>query len=242
MILAAVFVVVAAALVCWRREGSSARLGRVASPWDERGARAQPGAASDGGVPLDRLVTEVATMLRSGAPPAAAWARVGVLADMSGVPDAQALRARSIESVPRRSPGRRQERGVAVRSSASVGRASDLAHERRVDGVIAGCRVAADVGASLAPVLDGVAAAVVRAREGEARRSAALAGPQATARLLGWLPAGGLGIAVLMGADLGAALTRGGLVTTSVIAGAVLMVAGRRWSGRLVRDAAAARG
>lgn len=220
------------ALMCWRRCGSSARLGSVA-PGAGGAGRAQGDEAADA-VPLDRLVTEVATMLRSGAPPATAWARVGVLADMSGVPDAHALRARSAERDTRRWPALRRPRGVAG--------AREVAHARRVDGVIAGCRVAADIGASLAPVLDGVAAAVVRAREGEARRSAALAGPQATARLLGWLPVGGLAIAALMGADLAGALSGGGLVTTSVMVGAGLMVVGRRWSGRLVRDAAAARG
>lgn len=226
--LAAALVALSAALVTWRRRGSAARLEAVARPV-VAGEPAPAGRDADPGVPLDRLVTEVATMLRAGAPPASAWARVGVLADMSGVPDAQALRARCAGG---------PSTGRARWWVRPVDRPSP---DRHVAGVVAGCRVAADVGASLAPVLDGVAAAVVRAREGEARRAAALAGPRATARLLGWLPVGGLAVAALLGADAGSGTGRG-ITTLSVGLGVVLMVAGRAWTRRLVRDAAGVHG
>lgn len=227
--LASILVAVTAALVAWCRRDSAARIDAVARP-RAVGSSSRDRRGGDAGVPLDRLVTEVATMLRAGAPPASAWARVGVLADMSGVPDAQALRARCAD-------------GAAQGWARVLARSARApSPDRHVVGVVAGCRVAADVGASLAPVLDGVAAAVVRAREGEARRAAALAGPRATARLLGWLPVGGLGVAVLMGAGPGSSGAGQGVTTVAIGAGALLMLAGRAWTRRLVREAAGARG
>ena len=62
------------------------------------------------------------------------------------------------------------------------------------------------------------------------------------ARLLGWLPVGGLGVAVLMGAGPGSAGAGQGVTTASIGAGALLMLAGRTWTRQLVREAAGARG
>lgn len=229
ILLAATLVALTGALVAWCGRGSAARLDSVARPGGTAAA-AREGQVVDAGVSLDRIVTEVATMLRAGAPPASAWARVGVLADMSWIPDAQALRARCTDG-PARGRTRRRVRSAGSPSA-----------DQHVAAVVAGCRVAADVGASLAPVLDGVAAAVVRAREGESRRAAALAGPRATARLLGWLPVGGLGVAALLGAGPGSPASGQGVTTASVGVGVLFMLAGRAWTRRLVREAAGARG
>jgi tight adherence protein B len=79
----------------------------------------------------------------------------------------------------------------------------------------------------------GVRAEVAAADE----RSSALAGPQATAQILGWLPAGG----VLLGAAVGANPVHA-LVGTSAgrlcaVAGLGAWLSGRLWCRALVRAA-----
>ena len=129
IVLASVLVGATAALVAWCRRGSAARIDAVARPRAVASA-SRDRRGGDSGVPLDRLVTEVATMLRAGAPPAAAWARVGVLADVSGVPDAQALRARCAD-------------GAAQGWARLLARSARApSPDRHVAGVVAGCRVA----------------------------------------------------------------------------------------------------
>ncbi|MHA7276934.1 type II secretion system F family protein [Arthrobacter sp. HLT1-21] len=95
-------------------------------------------------------------------------------------------------------------------------------------------------GAPLADVLGRYAAQLDQSLDAAAARATALAGPAATARLLGWLPFFGLGLGYLTGAQPLAILLGSvpGLVLLGV--GVSLMVLGRLWSGRLV--AAAAKG
>lgn len=95
-------------------------------------------------------------------------------------------------------------------------------------------------GAPLAEVLGRYAAQLDQSLDAAAARATALAGPAATARLLGWLPLFGLGLGYLSGAQPLAVLFGSvpGLALLGV--GVSLMLLGRLWSSRLV--AAAAKG
>ncbi len=152
-------------------------------------------------------VSQVGALLRSGASPARAWSRA------LGVPvDA--------EGVPDREA-----------LAAAVGGA------RPARAVVAAARLARDVGAPLGGVLEAVGAALVAQAEADAEREASLAGPQATARVLLWLPALGVVLGTALGADPLATATDGGLGTAAVLLGVLALLAGRAWTRRLVAAA-----
>jgi len=156
------------------------------------------------------VVTQVGSLLRSGAAPRAAWERaVGVRVDAAGVPRPTDL-APHVGGLP-------------------------TAH-----ALVAACRLAVEVGAPLASVLDEVAASAAADAEARAERDAALAGPRATARVLLWLPAVGVLLGYVLGADPLGTATDGGLGTAGVLLGVLLLLAGRVWSSRLVERARAA--
>ena len=96
-------------------------------------------------------------------------------------------------------------------------------------------------GAPLAGVLGRYAAQLEASLDQQAARETALAGPQATVRLLTWLPLGGLGLGYLLGADPVAVLTGTPLGWLAAAAGAALSLIGRFWSRALVRQAAGSR-
>jgi len=98
-------------------------------------------------------------------------------------------------------------------------------------------RLALELGAPLAEVLDEVAAGVADDESAEAERRAALAGPATTARVLVWLPAGGVLLGFALGADLVGVALDGGLGSASVVGGVALLLAGRVWTRLLVRAA-----
>jgi len=98
-------------------------------------------------------------------------------------------------------------------------------------------RLARELGAPLAEVLDEVAVGVADDEAAEGERRAALAGPTTTARVLAWLPAGGVLLALALGADLLAVATDGRLGTASLGLGLVLLGLGRVWVQVLVRAA-----
>jgi tight adherence protein B len=152
-------------------------------------------------------VAQVAALLRSGSDAASAWTTVlGVRCDAAGVPRVGGLRTWG--------PG-----------------AVDV---RQVGGMVAAARLAAEVGAPLARVLDDVGEALAAADDARAERDAALAGPLATARVLLWMPAAGVGLGYALGANPVGTLLGGGLGTLSLALGAVLLEAGRRWTRILV--------
>jgi tight adherence protein B len=66
---------------------------------------------------------------------------------------------------------------------------------------------------------------------------AELAGPQATVKLVTWLPVGVVVLAQGLGFDILGALLGNLLAQLSVIAGVVLLVVANRWSNRMVRAA-----
>jgi tight adherence protein B len=209
-----VLMALAARLVLGPRPRGAGALGLGRADGRAVGGAARP--VGRGAVALGRqgsepavAVAQVAALLRSGAEPAAAWATVtGARCDAAGVP-----------------------------------RAGDLmvlgggARARQVAGVVAAARLAVEIGAPLARVLDDVGEAMVASDEARAERDGALAGPRATARVLLWMPVAGLGLGYALGADPVRVLVGGGLGTTALVLGALLLEAGRRWTNALV-DAA----
>ena len=197
------------------------RAGRLAGRLDATGdglARASgarphaPGPGPSGAPPpeLVAAVSAVAGALRSGADPATAW-----------------------------------ERGLGVSTVGGVPSPADLVHRFPGDlasaaAVLAAARLAVEVGAAPAQVLDRVAATLTREAEAAGQRRAALAGPLATARVLAWLPALGLVLGATLGADPVAVLLGGGPGTALLVLGSVLTGIGRRWTARHVRVATAA--
>lgn len=93
-------------------------------------------------------------------------------------------------------------------------------------------------GAALAGVLGRYAAQLESGLDSEAARETAMAGPQATVRLLTWLPAGGLGLGYVLGGDPLAVLLGSPLGWLAGAAGVALSLVGRFWSRALVRQAA----
>lgn len=102
---------------------------------------------------------------------------------------------------------------------------------------MAAARTATTVGAPLASVLDRIAESVALDEECEGELRAAFAGPRSTATVIGWLPALGLAVGVLLGADPLRVLVGGGLGTVAGVVGLLLLVAGRLWTGALLARA-----
>lgn len=129
-------------------------------------------------------------------------------------------------------PAGRQQREGADRA---VARALAAAWASLADCI----DIARVTGAPLAGLLDRFAAAQADARDADAARAVALAGPAVTVRILRWLPAAGLGLGMLMGTDPLRVLTTTpvGWVLATLAAG--LMVAGHLWVRRLLTAAAA---
>jgi len=106
--------------------------------------------------------------------------------------------------------------------------------------VVAATRLARSAGIPLAEVLDSLVR-VERARaEAARRRHAALAGARASARVLGWLPAVGIGLGLLVEPRTAAVLLGTPFGWALLVVSALLVWLGRWWMRALVRAAAAA--
>lgn len=190
-------------------------LGKVAPGWlvGQRPRDARPS--------VQVLVTQVAGLLRGGASPGQAWQLLGdVRVDRIGTPD---------------------EDDLLVLVAGGSGRAGEVDRARRqVAAIVAACRLAGEVGAPLASVLDAIVAALVSAARAESERAAALAGPRSTARVLAWLPGIGAVLGMALGADPLGLFVAGGLGAAAPMAGLVLVGVGHRWTTRLVARARAA--
>jgi tight adherence protein B len=130
--------------------------------------------------------------------------------------------------------------GVTVRPD-GIPTPADLLHltsdAAQARAVVAACRLAQQVGAPIAPVLDSIVATLVAAAESAAERDTALASPRSTARLLLWLPAAGAVVATVLGAGPVQLLLGGGPAVLAPVAGGLLLAVGRWWTRRLVQAA-----
>lgn len=198
----------------------TSRLRPLSPPGPPRRVRDDQGVPGEGG--LAGALLEVSSMLRAGAAPSDAWALV------LGSP------------VPDRVPTVGQLTGVAGQDRA-VGRARGSPGPP-LEAVVAAARVADQLGAPLATVLDQVAAAITAQAEAAADVEAALAGPRSSARVLAWLPLLGVLLGTALGADPVGVLLGGGPGTVAGVLGLVLVLVGRWWSRSLLRRAGRAGG
>ena len=168
------------------------------------------------------VTTEVASRLRAGASPEAAWTAT---VDRLLGPDPPGPQDPGADGVP---PALQRLLGHC---------AADPAAAAAAQTVVAACRLTHSLGAPLAEVLDRCATTVTEAEEARDARRVALAGPRSTARILAGLPLLGLLLGAGLGADPLAAATDGGWGTASVLLGLVLLVLGWRWTRALVAAA-----
>lgn len=129
--------------------------------------------------------------------------------------------------------------GVEVTADGVPSAASLLLLDGGLDvrAVRAAGRLAADLGAPLAEVLERTAVALAKDSEVETQRRVALAGPRSTVRVLTWLPVLGVVIGAGLGADVLAVALDGGIGTGSVLGGVALLLLGHRWAGALLAGA-----
>jgi tight adherence protein B len=185
--------------------------GRWVSRWVSRCWRWRHRSADGPGGPAGRAIAVVealATQVRAGASPEAAWQLALELVDGRRPDDPTQMAASG--------PGREEESDSAWRALGAAWRLSE------------------ETGAPLANVLDRLAAGLRQELEVEAEVEASLAAPRATARLLAGLPLVGVALGELIGARpvgvlLGTALGRG-----CALAGLLLAAAGQVWTRALV--------
>ncbi len=223
-----------AAAVAVVRPPTGARSGRVVSR-APHGAQALPRRPRRGparrspGPDVASVLIEVAARLRAGSPAEEAWRRA--LAGR-GI-DSTAGWPHGSEPVTRGVPAQAPEARWASRGAGGPWGF----REPQLVAVRAATRLARRSGAPLADVLERCAVGIAEAGRAESARRIALAGPASTARLLGWLPVGGLLLGWGMGADPLATLLDGGAGTAAALAGLGLVLLGRRWTAALVASA-----
>lgn len=187
---------------------------RMPWPLGRRGVRPDLAASASA---VDRL----AVLLEAGIAPPSAWRHLARSGDPVAV---------------RVADGDPLGHEIVARILAAAG--SSPAQERVAWRVVAASwRVATEAGSPLAPALRELAASLRSLAQTARDIEVALAGPTATARVVLGLPVVGTGLAALLGVD-----ALGALVTTPpgwacLVLGAVLIVLGARWTGRMVRGA-----
>lgn len=155
------------------------------------------------------LVEDLATQVRAGAAPDAAWR---VVAELRQLDEAAGERPRE-----------------TLRRLASQARAPAA-----VAALHAAWALSEDVGAPLADVLQTVAGSIRQDAEVEADIEAALAAPRSTARLLAALPLAGIGLGELIGAHPVQVLLTTAIGRVCAVVGLLLAFAGQWWTRRLV--------
>ena len=181
-------------------------------------------------------VLRLAVLLQAGVTPARAWshlasagdaaARMVVAAADSGLPLTAAIALAGRGERP--ADERRRGRAPRAPSAGTTGQWRDIA---------AAWEVATTVGAPLAESLRGLAATLRDAQEAADDVRVALAEPAATARLMGWLPLVAVLLGVALGFDTLATLATDPIGIACLVAGAVLILCGRRWTAALVARA-----
>lgn len=180
---------------------------------------------------VTRVLVEVATRLRAGTQLAEAWRRS--LPQPAPPWAAEVMRAAGAgEAAAALGPWPRAPAGALRRW-----RRRDDRGGRDVAAAVAAARLANRTGAPLAEVIDVVVAGIAEAAEADELRTTALAGPRATARLLAWLPAGGIVLGTVLGADPVAVLLGGGVGGLCLVGGGALFLIGHRWVRALVAGA-----
>lgn len=176
-------------------------------------------AGADAAAAVD-TVLRLAVLLQAGVAPARAWEHLSAAGDASAVRVVAATAA----GVP-----------LADAVAAATPAADPPSGWREIS---AAWRIATVVGAPLAESLRALATALRDAHEAADDVRVSLAEPAATARLMGWLPLVGVGLAAAMGFDVAGSLLGEPLGIGCLVAGGVLILIARRWTAVLVRRAA----
>lgn len=201
----------------WRRPPSS-RLpatSRFRTPSRFRASSRSPASSAD----VAETVLRLAVLLQAGVAPARAWEHLARAGDPAALNVASAI-GRGVplpEAIATAGSGAWREVGVAS-------------------------QVALVVGAPLAECLRGLAAALRDGQEAADDVRVALAEPAGTARLMSWLPLVAVGLGAALGFDTFGTLFANPLGVACLAGGAVLILAARRWTTRLVRAAATSEG
>lgn len=197
--------------------------------------------------PVAETVLRVAVLLEAGVTPTRAWDHLARQGDEQAtrVVHAVASGARLDSAIAglAAEPGPLPRRRRLRRAKADAVGESVQARERRMwHDVAAAWSIATTVGAPLAPTLRSFADVLRDTAESADEIRVALAEPSSTAKLLGWLPAVGVGLAFALGFDPVGTLLREPAGWACAVAGVGLLLAGRRWTSRLAlaahRDAA----
>lgn len=172
-----------------------------------------PRKEQSGGADAATAVQTLAVLLQAGAVPLVAWRH------LAGTGDPQAVAVVD-----------RMDRGIPLLPAieAEGGAWVDLA---------AAWEIATTVGAPLADVLRMIAETLRDAASAADDVRIALAEPAGTARLLLWMPFAGLLLGFALGFDTIGVIVGNPLGAACVIAGLLLVLAARLWTGRLLRKA-----
>lgn len=176
---------------------------------------------------LPRIVHRIAVLLAAGLSPATAWRQVAAAsAEQAGTElvSTEQVRLREVAAHPR----------LVVDPAGAVGEVA--AGDAAWSALSAAWVVATISGAPLAPALRQFADTLRDREAAERDVGVALAGPKATAKVVLWLPAAAVVLAVIIGVDLLATIGHP-LGIASMIGGLALILAGRRWTQRLVAEA-----
>lgn len=188
-----------------------------------------------GGGDVAVLAERVAALSRAGVAGEQVWR---ILADRD---DDLAVIARSV--VTTTGLGGSTAEGLRLAADRLVGQGRiDAGGGRALRWLAVACAVSQTSGAPLARVLDGLAEAVRAELQAARACDAALAGPRATATVLGWLPLAGLGLGALTGVDTASVLVTTGAGRLCLVSGGALWWVGRQWAARMVRRAETAGG
>ncbi|WP_051298160.1 type II secretion system F family protein [Brevibacterium album] len=170
------------------------------------------------------VIDRAAELLRIGLPPAEALAQLAELSD----PEIAQMLLRAARSL---SLGDDPRTAIARHARTLPPPVAEV-----LTGMGAVWFVSETAGAPAADMLERFAASRREIADAERERAVSLAGPRATVTVLTWLPAAGLGLALLIGADP-LALLSSGLGLASLLSGGTLLVAGRLWMTALLRRA-----
>jgi tight adherence protein B len=188
------------------RASPARRLGAGGRHSHGQGPQPGTGLGPSGDALLLDVVRAVATQVRAGAHPAAAWAV-----------------ARQVHAPP----------GAITEPPGAQPSTSGTPAARAVG---AAWRLADRTGAPLAQTLDSVVDGLRRRADAAAALDAELAGPRATARLLAVLPLVGLGLGQLIGAHPLQVLVTTGLGRSCAAGGLLLLGAGQLWMRACIRQ------
>ena len=198
------------------------------------------------------LIHQLTGLLAAGRAPHQLWADAAALQSGNGTETSKSLSARllpvleaaaqatslGLSPVPVFQAAAQDGAGLALKKQQKAGSTADAPLARLWVELAACVSVSERSGAPLAGVLGRYAAALEGGLDNQAARETAMAGPQATVRLLTWLPVGGLGLGYLLGADPVGILLGSPFGWLAGAAGAALALIGRIWSRALVRQAA----